>query len=753
MPRRPSQSLKKERTMNETPLINPHSIGAGPPSGGPVQVHAGVPGGKSMPKQPRFSVTPAKLWTAFLFRWKLAITIGLLLASIGVGVAVLTYKPKYTAVATMRMISSKPRILPGAQDDAARNSAREVDFQKTQAQLIKSPDLLASVLESNNIRGMATVRQWDDPSYWLEKELQAGFIPGTDICRIWLSGENPAEIADIVNMTQKIYVAQFESNSQSQQANHLTNIAAILAKADDDVKIQRNQLKDLAERLKTNDTKVLTTRQEQMIKRFNHLDDEVTRLESEHRATVAFLSVLAGEKTKLESEKPSPDVLEEYMLGHPQVQKQQYEVAQIESQLKDYSKRVTPSNPGLLKLQEELKAAQNLLQKIKSDIQPELLLKIRNYNIRQHDAKIEQMNLKRNVLYEQHKEVQKKALNLGQEVEHITKGVFEIENRRNALGELESTTKKLREQKQNLEIELLNTRKLVDMVHPAAVPTINQASLFRLGSLYSLAGLMIGLLGVSYLEARLHRVHQSGDIVQELGIQTLGILPLLEKNTAETYGRAQLSEESLSSILFKDAVNGLCTRLLCDDRLSRSAVLMLTSANEDEGKTLLATQIAAGLAHAGRRTLLLDCDFRKPRCHQQLGLAAGPGLSEVLAGTAQLTDVLQTLPDSEARFLSAGKPTANVIKSLSNGEFAALLKHLRKDFDCIILDSAPTLAVSDGLLLGKLADGVLMVVRSKSSKAPAVFAAFEQLAALRIPTLGAVVNGAPAGVWSRYYLR
>ena len=86
-------------------------------------------------------------------------------------------------------------------------------------------------------------------------------------------------------------------------------------------------------------------------------------------------------------------------------------------------------------------------------------------------------------------------------------------------------------------------------------------------------------------------------------------------------------------VMFTEAVNGLCASLLCDDRLSRGAVLMVTSASENEGKTLLATQLAAGLARTGRRTLLLDGDLRNSRCREQLGLADGPGLSEVLRVT------------------------------------------------------------------------------------------------------------------------
>jgi polysaccharide biosynthesis transport protein len=247
------------------------------------------------------------------------------------------------------------------------------------------------------------------------------------------------------------------------------------------------------------------------------------------------------------------------------------------------------------------------------------------------------------------------------------------------------------------------------------------------------------------------RVHQAADVQHALGIQTLGMMPLLAKSDAGRYGRAVPSTESLPGIMFVDAVNTLCAKLLCDDRLSKHAVIMVSSATEGEGKTLLATQLAAGLARSGKKTLILDCDFRKPGGHQQVGVAAGPGVSEILSGEVELAATLQSIPDTDAHIVTAGQVNAQVIKALSNGKFAALLQRLRQDFDCIIIDSAPTLIVSDGLLIGKLADGVLLVVRSEVSRCPAIFEAYEQLTALQIRILGTVVNANPGRPSGEYY--
>jgi polysaccharide biosynthesis transport protein len=112
---------------------------------------------------------------------------------------------------------------------------------------------------------------------------------------------------------------------------------------------------------------------------------------------------------------------------------------------------------------------------------------------------------------------------------------------------------------------------------------------------------------------------------------------------------------------------------------------------------------------------------------------------------------LQPIPDSEARLLSAGQYNPQMLKALTNGKFAQFLLRLRQDFDHIIIDTAPTPVVADGLLIGKLVNGVILVARPKVSKAAAVMAAYDQLAALKIPVLGAVVNGNSARSAVRYY--
>jgi len=713
-----------------------------------ASARAATPQGAAGIKHPRFAITPGKLREALLYRWKLALLVGLILASAGAGLAWLTYKPKYTATALMRMTSSRERLLGGT-DEAGRSRGEE-EFQKTEAQMIKSRGVLGAVLQKDGIRGLATIRGQENPKIWLEKELQGSFVPSTDILRISLSGEYPEDVALIVNTVKDVYLARFDDDAKKQQAERYRSITDVLIAAEEKIKAQKIGLKQHADALKSGDTKILTLKQKLALEEFSQMNRELSAIETDLRRTTAMLTVLRAELKAIDTEKLSAELIDEFRDKHPLVQKEQLEITRLESQIKEYAKLVT-SSPRLVQLQDSLKDARAHLDKVKLDVLPEVTKSIRSYLHRQRMNNIEQADVKARVLEQQREVVAKQVKDRQAEADRIGQGSYEIENRRNEIEEAESVLKRLRAEKERLEIEKFNKKENATGLQDAEVPTVNQASLARSITLFSLAGLVLGLLGVAYLEARLHRVHQATQVQQELGMQTLGMLPLLAQKEGKTYGRAASPDESLPDIMFADAVNGRCARLLCDDRLSQHAVIMVTSATEGEGKTMLATELAVGLARSGRRTLLLDCDFRNSRCHQQFGLPAGPGLSEVLCGEIDQANALQTVPGSEARILTSGQSNPQVIKALNNGGFAALLTRLRQDFDCIIVDSAPTPVVSDGLYIGKLADGVLLVIRPKVSKAPAVFGAYEQLATLKIPILGAVINGNSWHATGTYY--
>jgi succinoglycan biosynthesis transport protein ExoP len=160
-----------------------------------------------------------------------------------------------------------------------------------------------------------------------------------------------------------------------------------------------------------------------------------------------------------------------------------------------------------------------------------------------------------------------------------------------------------------------------------------------------------------------------------------------------------------------------------------------------EGKTSLASLLAASLARAWRKTLLLDADLRKPEAHQLFHTELEPGLSEVLRGEAEPADVIQPTDLSRLWMISAGHWNAHAVQALAQDGAGRLFDPLKEQFDFIVIDACPILPVADALLLCTHVDAVLLAVRSGVSRLPVVQAARQRLAALEAPLRGAVLMG------------
>jgi capsular exopolysaccharide synthesis family protein len=193
--------------------------------------------------------------------------------------------------------------------------------------------------------------------------------------------------------------------------------------------------------------------------------------------------------------------------------------------------------------------------------------------------------------------------------------------------------------------------------------------------------------------------------------------------------------------------------------------ILISSGMPSEGKTFVAANLAMSLArNSGNCVLLIDGDMRRPTIHNLLGASNAPGLSEYLAGTAELNDIMQrdrgpkTDESSKARkisnltFIPAGKCGDNSSELAANHRIEELVLALSPHFDWILIDSPPVLAVTDAVELARAADGVLLVARAGST--PFDVAQRAQAAFSNSRILGFVLNAvkdAPSGGAYNYY--
>src|SRR5262249_30166759 len=150
----------------------------------------------------------------------------------------------------------------------------------------------------------------------------------------------------------------------------------------------------------------------------------------------------------------------------------------------------------------------------------------------------------------------------------------------------------------------------------------------------------------------------------------------------------------------------------------RKRTLVITSTGPGEGKTLVASNLAAGLALAGQSVVLVDADMRRPRVHTVFEHEREPGLSNVIAGEPPLAQATNSSTVPGLKLLPAGRTPANPAELLSSPRFRDLLDQLAHDFDWVVLDSPPVMAVTDAALLAHAATAVMFVVGAELVDVP-----------------------------------
>src|SRR5258707_657453 len=179
--------------------------------------------------------------------------------------------------------------------------------------------------------------------------------------------------------------------------------------------------------------------------------------------------------------------------------------------------------------------------------------------------------------------------------------------------------------------------------------------------------------------------------------------------------------------------------------------ILVTSSLPGEGKTFIANNLAHALARQQNcRVLLIDADLRRPDLHPGFGARSSPGLAEYLKGEAAEMTVIQRGVPEYLCFIPGGSKPENPAELLANGRLKSLLQTIGPVFDWVILDSPPTLPVSDALMLAELCDGVLTVIRAAQTGFDSAQKSSKQLRNTNL--LGVALNCADEGTsYGSYY--
>jgi len=289
-------------------------------------------------------------------------------------------------------------------------------------------------------------------------------------------------------------------------------------------------------------------------------------------------------------------------------------------------------------------------------------------------------------------------------------------------------------------LETANAR-VSDYARPPVAPVKPKKQLII--ALAALASLVLSMLMAFLYETMDDTVKSTNDIEGKLGLKLLGILPLIKggmfgRNQELPLDPTQISDKKGT---FSESVNTARTALTLDEGEGGRKVVMVTSSVPGEGKSTAAINLAYSFAQL-ERVLLIDCDLRRPTVAKAAGLDKNvTGLSNLITRTATARECIKRgMFGGTVDVLPSGPIPDQPLELLSSARFAKILEQLSDHYDRIVIDSAPTQAVSDALVLSKLCDGVVYVVKSHDTSLDLVKRGVQRLEQVKARLAGVLIT-------------
>lgn len=344
----------------------------------------------------------------------------------------------------------------------------------------------------------------------------------------------------------------------------------------------------------------------------------------------------------------------------------------------------------------------------------------------------------------------------------LTRTIAEEKKQAIELAKIEVEFKPLaRETEQNHRLyELVNTRqkdtnlaglirnnnvRILDSARPAKRHTKPRLTF----NLALALGLSLGLgIGLAVLVDSFDNTIKSQEQAEGLlGVPVLGLVPVIGGAGAfrKEAGPKELQDRDLSVIndpksTAAEACRSIRTNLMFLSPETPLRAFVVTSPGPQEGKTTTAISVAATIAQAGTRVLLVDTDLRRPRIHKSFGLPNDVGVANIVVNTASIESAVQKTSVPTLDVLTSGPHPPNPAELLHTVRFRSLIDELKARYDLVIFDSPPTSAVTDPAIISNLTDGVILVLRAAYTTSHAAAYARRQLTDAKARVLGAIVN-------------
>jgi len=677
-------------------------------------------------------------------RWRLITTI--ILASIGLsGSALFMQKPEYQADGILLFKSDRTSSLTKVGEKIGDLEAlmREGNPLETQAVIVNSHPMLQEVITALQLK--------DDQGKLIDPELlkvNVKPIVGTDVLRVSYASNDRELAAAVVNQLMKSYV---ENNIQTNRAQ----VSAAGEFIKEQLPASRQELERAAEALRQFkiQNKVI-----QLAEESTAAIDIISKLDQEINQVKAALADVSAQEQQIASQlnvSENQAVTVTSLSQIPGVQEVLTELQKVQTKLANARAIYTEVHPTITDLKNQQATLNSLLQQRTQEYSGIPIVspgKLQIGKIREElTDKYVEFKAERQGLEKKIRTLSNIRANYQQQLAMMPS----LEKKQQALERRLEAAKtgyeNLVTRLQEIQVAEKQTIGNARIVQPAQIPKKPVISKTKIllagGSIF--AGVLLSIAAAFFVDL----IDRSLKTVKEtetfFGYTLLGLIPKYKLNNSvsgvqeiETGVYPQVITTTSPRTVVHEAYQMLQANLkFISHRKVRKIVV--TSSVTAEGKSEVSANLAAVIAQSGKRVLLVDADMRKPTQHHLWGLINSVGLSHLLVGQGVFSQAVQKVTEFLA-VLTAGVIPPNPLALIDSEGMTSLVDIFAENYDYVIFDTPPLAGIADAAVLGKMADGILLVTRPGVLDAPSAAAAKSLLERSEANVLGIVANAVNA---------
>lgn len=558
----------------------------------------------------------------------------------------------------------------------------------------------------------------------LVESLNANVLRGTNFYRLGWRARRPADVPIVLNRIADVYIAHRREQDRATLRENRELFNNELTEITNEIGTLERAISDFirSEGITAEDPRFST-----IALSARHLTEQVQSTAS--NLNFAQSALMQTQAKLIGTLEPTSEDVQEAALD-PIVRQQASNISGLKTERRHLIETLSASHPSVREIESRVRAAELEYE--------EMLDEVINRNLQARNKRlsdeIERLNTTLMALQDE-ADAQEERLS------ELAAAHAQYRGKQSRLGQLES--------RREAQLALLNEARLIEVRADAARVRIAQRAFVprerafpRLTIVAPLTTLVVLALtlGLIFLrEITDQRIKSASDLAVLPGGRVLGVIPDLEEDPTRTKS-AELALRKNPNSVIAESYRQACAALTRSIERNGHQTILFLSGLPNAGTTTAITNVAASLAASGRKVLVVDTNFRRPRLAEAMGISAsGQGLGDVLVEAASLDEAIVETDDGIS-VLPAGGPANRIFERLNNDRFETTIAELRGRFDTIIFDAPPAVVAGDAMVLANRVDAAVIVVRANQEQRGLVARLINQLADARCDLIGILLN-------------